>query len=497
MREEYKMKECFFFVPHQDDELLIGGALLVELINNPEWNVKVVYLTNGDARAWEAVIRMNDAIRLLTRLGLKEQNIIFLGYGNRWKGEKHIYNAEQDDVCESIAGYTRTYALKHHKEYSYLIKKIHHTYTRNNMKRDIKELLLKYPEMCVCVDYDKHEDHRALSLLFDECMGEILKEKLDYRPVVFKKFAYEGVWTGKKDYWKIPHRRTLKGNNQEHPFYLWKERISLRVPHQCDTVLLRNNLLYKLSKIYRTQYVWMSAPSFINSDIIFWRRETNNLCRYAEISASSGDVSFLSDFKLFDSANIKEMEYWSLDAGIWMPDIKDSVKRISILFSNPQKYIEWLNIYECSSEKSGITNVSIRINHGDKTNYLIKERTKNVIRLQAIDVLMIDIDITKFYGEKIGISEIELIERKEIDTEIATAKYQEREYRKSCSRFILSFICCFEKLLFNMHGFIMKKIWIPYYELNEYINVDKSSYGQIILLRIILLLKKVWSFLTQ
>lgn len=486
------MKECIFFCPHQDDELLIGGAMLVELINNPKWNVKVVYLTNGDARAWEAIIRMQDAVRLLTNLGLKEENIIFMGYGNRWRGEKHIYNAEPDDICKSIAGFTETYALKEHREYSYLTQNIHHAYTRNNMKNDIKELLLNCPEMCICVDYDKHEDHRALSLLFDECLGEILKEKLEYCPIVLKKFAYVGVWIGEKDYWKIPHRRTLKGNNQGHPFYLWEERISFGVPSLCDTVLLRNNLLYKASKIYRTQYVWMFAPSFINSDIVYWKRETKNLCKYAEINVSSGDATALSDFKLFDSTNIREIENWNFDIGVWIPDIKDNIKRISILFPKPQKQIEVLNIYECSAEKSGIRKISIRINDKNKTDYRIKERTKNVIRLRNYNVSKVDIDIIDFYGENFGISEIELIEKskEEVVTEISINKYKKQEKKKLENRYIISFIGFLENFFFRIKEFIVKNIWIPRYELNEYLDVNKASCAEIFLLRIFLLIKR-------
>ena len=44
------MKKAVLVVPHEDDELLVGGAALVELIRDPEWEVTVVYLTTGYAR---------------------------------------------------------------------------------------------------------------------------------------------------------------------------------------------------------------------------------------------------------------------------------------------------------------------------------------------------------------------------------------------------------------------------------------------------------------
>lgn len=57
------MKNAILFVPHLDDELLVGGGFLYALANSTEWNVKVVYSTNGDYYRHEASIRLKEAIK--------------------------------------------------------------------------------------------------------------------------------------------------------------------------------------------------------------------------------------------------------------------------------------------------------------------------------------------------------------------------------------------------------------------------------------------------
>ena len=125
------MRKALLFVPHQDDEILVGGGLLYALANAAEWNVKVIYTTNGDYYRHEACTRLQEAVHANKILGIPEENIIFLGYGDRWR-EKHIYNSS--GICISMAGYSQTYALESHPEYCYKKYGGRHEYTRENLK---------------------------------------------------------------------------------------------------------------------------------------------------------------------------------------------------------------------------------------------------------------------------------------------------------------------------------------------------------------------------
>ncbi len=95
-------------------------------------------------------------------------------------------------------------------------------------------------DVLVVVDFDYHPDHRSTSLMFEEVMGEILKTKNDYRPVVLIKFAYTGVWDGPKDYYKTPREVTclppkeLVNDNRfelDVPAYSWNNRIRFEAPN--------------------------------------------------------------------------------------------------------------------------------------------------------------------------------------------------------------------------------------------------------------------------
>ncbi len=173
---------------------------------------------------------MKEAIHSLDLLGVKESNVIFLGYGNEWQGATHIYNSKSNECILSVAGRTETYGIKNHPEYCWQKYHLHHSYTRDNFKADLKSAITDImPDICFCVDYDIHPDHRATSLLFEECMGEILKEKDGYFPLILKKFGYAGTWEGPDDYYEYaPTCNSFEDNRTDNPAFLWNERIRIR-----------------------------------------------------------------------------------------------------------------------------------------------------------------------------------------------------------------------------------------------------------------------------
>ena len=81
------MKEkILLIVPHQDDELLVGGGLLRTLARNKEYDAYVVYTTNGDFFPHEGEARLRESVRVLKEFaGMEESHMIFLGYGDGWR----------------------------------------------------------------------------------------------------------------------------------------------------------------------------------------------------------------------------------------------------------------------------------------------------------------------------------------------------------------------------------------------------------------------------
>ena len=463
------IRRAAVIVPHQDDEILIGGAMLVELIRSHDWEVHVIYMTNGDSRgSWEAKIRMQDACNALGFLGLPQKYIHFLGYANRWQGNVHIYNAsDENEILISRSGKDETYGAPVIPEFIYEREKAHHKYTRKNLKIDLKAILKEiFPDLCIVTDLDKHEDHRALSLLSEECIGELIKEERDYSPLVLKRFAYNGVWKGEKDYWEIPHKPTMMGDGVAHTYYAWDERIRFAVPRDCRTALLHKNTLFRASKLYRTQYVWTRAAGYLNADICFWQRHSDNLALHAEIKVSSGNAEKLNDFKLVDSADVRDSVQQDFSAGGWSPAAEDMQKEIVILFKESVT-VRSIVIYECSPLNNGISRIKLALDDRFEKEISIEARKRNKIEIEGgglTKIKKIKISIMESYGHIIGISEIEVFDQMKAPEEygIPADQYIETDEKNSIG---LKKLVMLEKNWMTFKEHWARDIWLPKWEL--------------------------------
>ena len=86
--------KVLFIVPHEDDEVFIGGPMILNLAHNPSYEIYVFISTNGDYYPFENSIRVKESVDGLLSMGVNKENIFFGGYGDSWKG-KHIYNSSQ------------------------------------------------------------------------------------------------------------------------------------------------------------------------------------------------------------------------------------------------------------------------------------------------------------------------------------------------------------------------------------------------------------------
>ena len=137
------MKEkILLIVPHQDDELLVGGGLLRTLARNKEYDAYVVYTTNGDFFPHEGEARLRESVRVLKEFaGMEESHMIFLGYGDGWRDGGHLYHQNGDRALVSMAGRIETYGLKGHADYRYARSGRHSAYRREDFKQDLKDVI--------------------------------------------------------------------------------------------------------------------------------------------------------------------------------------------------------------------------------------------------------------------------------------------------------------------------------------------------------------------
>lgn len=448
------MKKVLFIVPHEDDELFVGGQLLINLSRDNNYDVKVFIATNGDYYPYEHKYRIEESINVLKRIGIKESNIIFGGYGDCWKGT-HIYNSEGDVNKESFGGFKSTYLdNKRHDEWHFIQCNKHQNYTRNGYLNDIKNLIETIlPDVIICVDMDTHRDHRCLSLLTEEALGVILKENIDYRPTVLKKFAYQGVLFGKNDFFEFPHRRTVNETDEMwNPFLIWKDRISYGTADDCDTFFLHSNYLYKLVKMYHTQDMWTHAPSFINQDVVYWKRNSNNEVLCSNISVSSGDKEFLNDFKLVDVHDVQEekLDYSSL---CWRPDNIDNKKEIKIEFVRDIS-LKWVILYfNCPGGLNGKYQITLKEFCGNQKKYERNIETTESFYIEKIEVsasrvLSMQISLNELKGN-IGIGEIEALSGTDI-IPFEEYLFTEKSDKPIRGSFLFRFALFIEKIIFKI-----------------------------------------------
>lgn len=342
------MIDILVIVPHEDDELAIAGPLIYAAAQKKQ-QLKIVFSTNGDYFPHEGPIRMREALDVGKLLGVPEEDIIFLGYGDQVSedGYKHLYNSPRDAVVPSACGNTKTYGTKQKPEWCMAQHGVHHDYSRENLKGDIREIIETFlPRIIVTTGWDNHMDHLALSLFVDEIVADLmregvtavqkedsLEEDVPYQPLVLKGLAYNGKWEGRKDYYCgenwTENVNLAIGTEQCYPLHMWEDRIRFAVPGECLTPRLRHNILYKAARIYRSQSVDFKAIQFINRDLVFWRKNTQSLTYRGEISASSGDATFLQDGKCGDCSDITG-DHWNLDRGIWRPEAGDEQPKITV-----------------------------------------------------------------------------------------------------------------------------------------------------------------------
>ncbi len=319
--------------PHPDDEINVAGNMILTLAA-AKAEVFVAYSTNGDFDV-PADVRAAEAIESLRILGVPSERIIFLGYGDGHK--------LSDKPTPSPAGHVETYAPKNFVDYATKTFGRPAAYTRRNFKRDLKSLLLELrANIIFCVDFDSHADHRTLSILFEEALDEILAERDDYRPEVYKKLAYATAFTAAPDFYAANLRATPKPKLAEtdtYDFdlidranYIWADRVRFPVVH--SQTLLKDNPLAEAIFAHKSQRNEWNALRIINSDEIFFERRTDSQTFSAQIKATSGDASKVADFKIIDTADVDATPA-QICNHIWRPAAADKQRKIFFTWHEP------------------------------------------------------------------------------------------------------------------------------------------------------------------
>lgn len=393
-------KRILIAVPHEDDDLNLTTGMLETLAGENE--IYVVFLSSGDAGA-PGETRVNEALGALSFAGVPEENVIFLGYGdNIPEGGIHIYNAAPGEITPSASGAVQTHAAPQHPAY-----REGTAYTRENLVADLRGVLEEIrADVIFCSDYDAHIDHRALSLFFDETLGELLAAEPDYDPLVLKGFAYSTAFNAPADFYEsVNLLSTVRpgGERMENGVFLWEDRVRLLV----DAAGLSRSLYacrsFAAGESHESQKLWYVMPRIINGDKVFWQRCTGSLLYGAAVRVSSGDGSELNDFRLLHSPDLAG-DALPYDA-VWIPERGDAAREAEFAFS-PADVTE-IRLYDNPSPDDNVLAAEIVFPNGHRYETGTIDPAGTSVPVSEPDCGGFTVRLLKTEGERAGLTEIE------------------------------------------------------------------------------------------
>lgn len=417
--ENYSSLKALVLAPHEDDEINVAGNL-IQYLNTAKADVYVAFSTNGDYKN-PAFTRIKEAIKSLSVLGVPENHVIFLGYGdsyNDYEG-KHIFNTA-DDFIKSKAGFDETYGAWGYSDYAFIKNGEHSKYSKNNFIRDLKNVILDvHADLIVCVDYDQHPDHRMLTLAFDDTMYKILSDEENlYHPIVLKKFAYALAFSAYADLFSVNLKETKRpsvdttGNYLSDivgiSYWIWEKRIRFPVTYQNrkNRLIIRNKLVRALLK-HKSQLAVLHSESIINSDEVFWQRRTDSITYFAKVRAASGNAQHINDFHLINAEEVKDRNI-VFAKYLWTPTDKE--KEISFIWEKPQT-VTLVRIYGNIENTSRILKLGIYLDDGyQKIIGPLPERGMpfDIYIGCHANILKCSIRILETIGTEYGIAECEI-----------------------------------------------------------------------------------------
>ena len=179
--------------PHPDDESLSSAGIIQRAISNGS-NVIVVFITNGDGfkiaakrsnltrklspNAYKnfALLRQNEGTIALLKLGVKKDNIIFLGFPD--DGLESLYRSNFKNPFTSKT--TKENKVSYRNSYKYEDK-----FTGENLLNSLSKIIRSYtPTYIIYPNFkDTHKDHSYTYLFVKKAIekeGIKVKELLKY-----------------------------------------------------------------------------------------------------------------------------------------------------------------------------------------------------------------------------------------------------------------------------------------------------------------------------
>lgn len=260
--------------PHPDDDLLMAAGVIYRAVQAGE-PVTVVYMTNGDSNRETpyGLARQAEAVAGQQRLGVQEDDLIFLGYPDGYLHQLLTRDIPPGETLITTFNRSRTYGqrgLGRSDYHTYRLGSPAH-YNRHHIVTDLEDILsmLRPEHIYVTSELDTHPDHFATCQLLKLAVMAAHAATPEYAPVVHKTIVHwsHGFW---------PHPMDATAPFPEIPnlgrFGLtWKSRERLEVPLPMQSTDLSRNPKYLAIAAHRSQGgVDGYLKNFVHKDEFFW-----------------------------------------------------------------------------------------------------------------------------------------------------------------------------------------------------------------------------------
>ena len=361
-KEFFHGNSVMIIVPHEDDEINMTGATIFGALQEG-LEVRVVFLTNGDYE-YSFDIRRNEVYQMAKEIGLPNENIVFLGFGD-FIGHEIIQN--KSNIILSHANHNQTYGA----DFASLVMSEPKSYSWNGIVESIIDVILYFkPDAIIATDYDTHVDHRLCTFTVATAMKWIIKNT-EFRPLFFNGFAYATGYETIDDYYDnhllstVMNKKALPSNefSTGNPTLSWEYRLRIPVPKVCREMKLITNPIFKAMVSHMSQKAYKRGPRLINGDQVFWNRRTDNLALNANITVSSGDAKYINDFLRFNTVDVKSNTYDVHDY-MWVPSADDTERKVHINFIDTVP-IQVIQLFGCVYKNFELYSIHIETSDGN------------------------------------------------------------------------------------------------------------------------------------
>jgi len=311
-------KTIVILAPHPDDETLCCAGIIYDALQQGN-TVKIVVVTNGDSYAPGVPLgyeRQAESVAGMALLGVNEQNLIFMGYGDQ--SLQSLYQSTSPStVITSAAGQTQTYANRglggvSYHQYLYGAPGL---YNRQTVLGDMEAMLqnLQPSDVYTTTLWDDHPDHQSTFNFVVEAILDLRQQGVPLSTRVHETFIHapcgscgvpnnlayvwpgggpgiQPVFTPTQPYSDPYYLENIWPNGITTP-YLWNQTESIPVPAAMQNPVESDNLKAQVITQYPSQGGSTPAGylfSFVKKNEFFWVRDfSTNVAGLASVSVSS------------------------------------------------------------------------------------------------------------------------------------------------------------------------------------------------------------------